>query len=127
MRPKEVFPALPSRPPVHQAMKPEAYSFLRPFVCQRRLHLFGSLLSGGGGNARVCLAWLHTDYRPHRLTEDDQPLAPKTVRNVWTTLCSFFTWAGIEFGLPNPMKAVPAPRFERPPVEPFSKEDGKLC
>ena len=72
---------------------------------------------------RAYLAWLRTDYRPRRLTDDDQPLAPKTIRNVWATLCSFFTWAGIEFGLPSPMKAVPAPRFERPPVEPFSKDD----
>jgi len=33
------------------------------------------------------------------------------------------TWASTEFDLPNPMKAVPAPRFERAPVDPFSKED----
>ena len=72
---------------------------------------------------RAYLIWLRTGYEPHRLTGDDQPLAPKTVRNVWATLCSFFTWACVEFDLPNPMKAVPAPRFERPPVEPFSKED----
>jgi len=72
---------------------------------------------------RAYLAWLCTDYKPRRLTGGDQPLAPKTVRNVWATLCSFFTWASMEFDLPNPMKAVPAPRFERPPVEPFSKEN----
>jgi integrase/recombinase XerD len=74
-------------------------------------------------NLRAFLAWLRTDYTPRRLTGGDQPLSPKTVRNFWATLCSFFTWASVEFDLPNPMKAVPAPRFERPPVEPFSKED----
>ncbi|MDY6877320.1 MAG: tyrosine-type recombinase/integrase [Chloroflexota bacterium] len=72
---------------------------------------------------RAYLAWLRTDYKPRRLTGGDQPLAPKTIRNVWATLCSFFAWASVEFDLANPMKAVPAPRFERPPVETFSKED----
>ena len=72
---------------------------------------------------RAYLAWLRTDYKPRRLTGGDQPLSPKSVRNVWVTLSSFFTWASTEFDLPNPMKAVPAPRFERAPVDPFSKED----
>ncbi len=45
---------------------------------------------------RAYLAWLRTDYKPRRLTGGDQPLAPKTVRNVWVTLSSFFTWASME-------------------------------
>jgi len=48
---------------------------------------------------RAYLAWLRTDYKHRRLTGGDQPLAPKTVRNVWATLCSFFTWASMEFDL----------------------------
>ena len=71
----------------------------------------------------VFLAWLQTDYEPHRFSGSKRPLARKTVRNFWATLCSFFTWASCEFDLPSPMKRVPAPRFERAPVEPFSKAD----
>jgi len=74
-------------------------------------------------NIRAFLAWLRTDYRPRRVTGNVQPLSPKTIRNVWVTLSSFFSWACTEFDLPNPMKRVPAPRFQTAPVEPFSKED----
>jgi len=72
---------------------------------------------------RAYLAWLRTDYKPCRLAGGDHPLSPKTIRNVWVALSSFFTWASVEFGSPNPMKGVPAPRFEIAPVEPFSKEE----
>ena len=71
---------------------------------------------------RAFLAWLRTDYKPHRLCGGDDPLSPKTVRNFWVTLSAFFSWACDEFDIPNPMKGVPAPRFEDAPVEPFSKE-----
>ena len=74
-------------------------------------------------NLRAFLAWLHTDYKPHRFSGSEHPLAAKTVHNVWITLSSFFTWATVEFEMPNPMKAIPAPHFEKPPVEPFSKDD----
>jgi integrase/recombinase XerD len=73
-------------------------------------------------NLRAFLAWLRTDYTPRRLTGGDQPLSPKTVRNFWATLSAFFRWACDEFGIPNPMKGVPAPRFEEAPVEPLSRE-----
>jgi integrase/recombinase XerD len=71
---------------------------------------------------RAFLAWLRTDYKPRRITGDDRPLSSKTIRNFWVTLCSFFHWASDEFNLANPMKGVPAPRFEEAPVEPFTKE-----
>ena len=38
-------------------------------------------------------------------------------------LSSFYTWAGRELNLPNPLKGVPAPKFERAPVESFAKEE----
>jgi integrase/recombinase XerD len=74
-------------------------------------------------NLRAYLAWLRTDYKPRRLTGGTQPLAPKTIHNFWITLSAFFTWATVEFEFPNPIKAVPAPKFEEAPVEPFTKED----
>jgi integrase/recombinase XerD len=69
------------------------------------------------------LAWLRTEYEPRRITGSKRPLSPKTIRNVYITLSAFFTWAAKELNLPSPMKSVPAPRFEEPPVEPFTKEE----
>lgn len=72
---------------------------------------------------RAYLAWLRTEYKPRRTSGDVRPLSPKTIRNAWVVLSSFFTWATTEFDMPNPMDGVPAPRFEVPHVEPFSKEE----
>ncbi len=72
---------------------------------------------------RAYLVWLHTDYKPRRLTGGDEPLSPKTIRNIWVSLSAFFTWASEELKIANPMKGVPAPRFKDPPIQVFSKED----
>jgi len=72
---------------------------------------------------RAYLAWLRTDYKPHRLSGEDHPLAPKTIRNVWVALSSFFAWASTEFGWPDPIQDVPPPRFEVAPVETFTKDE----
>src|SRR5512143_3450896 len=46
---------------------------------------------------RQYLAYLLNEYVPHRLTgRNEEKLSPKTVRNVWVTLCAFFHWAGDE-------------------------------
>jgi integrase/recombinase XerD len=52
------------------------------------------------------VAYLRTEYIPTRLTGKTQPLSPKTIRNIYITLSSFFTWLKEEFGLPSPMKGV---------------------
>ncbi len=62
------------------------------------------------------LAWLRTDYEPRRLSRKKGSLSPKTIRNIWVTLSSLFSWAADEFEIPSPMKRVPAPRFKRAPV-----------
>jgi integrase/recombinase XerD len=69
------------------------------------------------------LAWMRTEYKPRRFSGSEQPLAAKTVRNFYISLCAFFTWTSREFDLPSPMKAVPSPKFEEPPIEPFTKEE----
>jgi integrase/recombinase XerD len=74
-------------------------------------------------DVRGYLAWLRTEYKPRRWKQTDDPLSPKTLRNIWVTLSAFFRWASIELDLPNPMKAIPAPRFEEAPVEPFTQQD----
>jgi integrase/recombinase XerD len=68
------------------------------------------------------LAWLRAEYKPKRFSGNEEPLSPKSIRNAWVTLCAFFRWAGTDFGMNNPMTSVPAPHFEKPPIEPFSKQ-----
>lgn len=74
-------------------------------------------------NLRAFLAWMRTDYEPRRLNGPQRPISPKTIHNYWITLSAFFTWAQTEFGLPSPMKSVPAPSFEKTPVEAFTQAE----
>ena len=68
------------------------------------------------------LFYLRTEYIPHRFGGDTRTLSPKTLRNIYVTLASFFTWASREFRVENPMKEIPAPRFQNAPIEPFTQE-----
>lgn len=73
---------------------------------------------------RDYLNYLRIEYKPRRITgNNDKKLSPKTIRNVWATLASFFKWASIEFEITNPIKQVRAPKITIAPVEPFRKED----
>lgn len=72
---------------------------------------------------RAYLAYLRTEYQPQRVTGKTHPLAPKTLRNVYITLASFFTWLGEEFGLDNPLKPIPAPKFQIAEVSPFTQPE----
>lgn len=69
------------------------------------------------------LAWLRTEYIPRRFNGGTIPLSPKSIRNVYAVLSAFFRWAHAEFNLANPMVKVPTPRFQKPPIEPFKKEE----
>ena len=59
------------------------------------------------------LTWLRSEYTPERLNGKTHPLSPKSIRNVWITLSSFFNWASQEFKMANPMKDVPLPRIKK--------------
>ncbi len=72
---------------------------------------------------RDYLAWMRTEYKPHRFSGSEHPLSPKSIRNIWVSLSALFRWASTELNFPNPMKGVPAPRFEEAPVEPLSREE----
>lgn len=74
------------------------------------------------GDLRAFFVWLRTEYKPRRYSGKTHPLSPKTIRNIWVSLSAFFTWACLEFEISNPMKLVPAPKFEEKPFQPFSKE-----
>jgi integrase/recombinase XerD len=74
----------------------------------------------------VCqyISYMLSDYQPKRLGKDNKlGLSPKSARNIWITLRSFFGWLNREFDYPNPMLMVPAPKFETSPVKPFSLEE----
>jgi integrase/recombinase XerD len=74
-------------------------------------------------DVRAYLAYLRTDYIPKRLTRKTQPLSPKTIRNIYITLSSFFTWLRREFDIPSPMRPIPAPAFQEAEVEPFTQQE----
>ena len=69
------------------------------------------------------MAWLRTDYKPVRFNGSTVPLSPKSVRNVWVTFRSFFGWLHLEFKYPNPAQEITAPKFQKSPVETFTKEE----
>jgi integrase/recombinase XerD len=71
------------------------------------------------------ISWLRNEYTPHRYGGKTHPLSPKTLRNVWVTLSSFYSWAAQELGVAQIMKDVPAPRVKKNPVEPFTQEEVK--
>lgn len=66
---------------------------------------------------------MRTEYVPSRWSRDTRDLSPKTLRNIWITMCSFFRWANSEFHIESPMKNVPAPRFQKVESEPFTREE----
>ncbi|MDK1119339.1 MAG: phage integrase N-terminal SAM-like domain-containing protein [Anaerolineae bacterium] len=72
------------------------------------------------------LKWLRTEYVPQRFGGDTRALSPKTPRNIWIALSSFFAWASKEFKIRNPIKDVPPPRFQRAPVDAFSQKELEL-
>lgn len=72
---------------------------------------------------RRYMAWLRTDYKPRRYNGDRSPLSPKTVRNVYVTLSSFFTWAATEFNFESPMDGVPSPKYKQSPVIPLTRDE----
>ena len=71
---------------------------------------------------RAFIAYLRTDYQPHRLSGRSGALSAKTVRNFWASISAFFSWFSREFDLPNPMAKVPAPSFPKAEVEPFKQD-----
>jgi integrase/recombinase XerD len=68
------------------------------------------------------LVYMRTEYVPRRFGGNARALSPKSLRNIWITMCSFFTWANAEFRMENPM-SIPVPRFQKVDVEPFTHEE----
>ena len=75
---------------------------------------------------RAYLAYLRTDYKPRRFNGQTNPLSPKTLRNVYITLASFFHWLSDEFEVPNPIKLVSAPKYQVVETEPFTQQEVEI-
>ena len=69
------------------------------------------------------MVYMRTEYVPRRFGGNTRALSPKSLRNIWITMCSFFTWASTEFRIESPMKSVPVPRFQKVDVEPFTQDE----
>ncbi len=67
--------------------------------------------------------WLRNEYVPHRFSGKTHPLSTKTLRNVWATLSSFFSWANLELGINQIMKDVPTPRTKMVTIEPLTQDE----
>jgi integrase/recombinase XerD len=67
------------------------------------------------------LVYMRTEYVPSRWSGDTRNLSPKTLRNIWITMCSFFRRANTEFQIEGPMKNVPSPRFQKVEIELFTR------
>jgi integrase/recombinase XerD len=69
------------------------------------------------------LSWLRNEYTPRRYNGKTHPLSPKSLRNVWVTLSSFYSWAAQELEVVQIMKSVPAPRITKTPIQPLTQEE----
>jgi integrase/recombinase XerD len=69
------------------------------------------------------LAWMRTEYIPRRKNGNTDPLAGKSLRNIYIALRAFYTWLSKEFKLPNPAKEITPPKFSQQVIQTFCKED----
>ncbi|HVC32445.1 MAG TPA: tyrosine-type recombinase/integrase [Chloroflexota bacterium] len=62
-------------------------------------------------------------YRRSMTNRRGEPVAPKTVRNSWAALASFYRWRAEELEQVNPMKGVPKPQVQPPVIDPLDREE----
>ena len=66
---------------------------------------------------------MRTEYKPKRFSGSPYLLSMKTIRNIWVTLSSFFSWAKMEFQIESPLENIPAPKFPKTVTEPYTQEE----
>ncbi len=70
------------------------------------------------------LAWLRTEYKPHRMNGDTSPLTNSTLAKAWAALRSFWRWATPEFNLKsNPAAGLKMPKAATEAVIPFTEDE----
>ena len=78
-----------------------------------------------GNDIESFFEWLRKDYRYTSVGTSKikpRPLSPKTLRNAWAAMSSFWNWASLEFGFDNPF-TMPAPHAAQQPVNPLTMEE----
>lgn len=77
-------------------------------------------------NIKQFIYYLQTDYKPQRWnSEDISPLSDHTLKNVWITLKSFYTWGQDELNLPDVMKNISCPKVGTDQPDPFTQKEVK--
>jgi site-specific recombinase XerD len=61
------------------------------------------------------LSWLRNEYTPRRYNGKTHPLSPKSLRNVWVTLSSFYSWASQELGVQPDHEVCPRAAHQENP------------
>jgi integrase/recombinase XerD len=71
---------------------------------------------------RLFFDFLRNEYTPQRLTGNTKPLSPRTIRNYWIALRSFYTFATQELDIADAMDRIPAPKVTDPVITPPEPE-----
>jgi site-specific recombinase XerD len=66
--------------------------------------------------------YLREDYHINSICHDKKKLSPKTVKNAWGALSTFWKWVSQEFEIDNPFK-VPHIKANTKPIQPISMEE----
>ena len=56
------------------------------------------------------MAWVSTEYKPHRVNGDTSPIKPATMANTWSAIHSFWGWYDSEFHTGRPDLKLARPR-----------------
>lgn len=66
---------------------------------------------------------MRTEYKPQRKSGDTSPLSPSSIRIIYLSIRSFFSWASTTINIPRPDDHLKPPRFKYPQVQPFSSKE----
>jgi len=69
------------------------------------------------------MAWVSTEYKPHRVNGDASPVKPATLANTWSAIRSFWGWYDSEFHTGRPDLKLARPRAQAQVVEPFTENE----
>ena len=72
---------------------------------------------------RRFMVWLANDYKPVRFSGDQKPLSGASLHVHWKAIRSLFNWLSNEFEIERPDVFLEKPRYQSPPIQPFTKEE----
>ncbi|MBN1667012.1 MAG: tyrosine-type recombinase/integrase [Anaerolineales bacterium] len=71
------------------------------------------------------MAWLRTEYVPHRLNGDSSPLSNAALAHNLAVINAFYVWAHAELKIERPDLGIKRPKFAPPEITTFTKEEVK--